>query len=377
MSKKSVLLVVPALGIGGQERIAVNTAIALLDQYDVKIAVFENKEVKYDSPCEVINLELPPKRGLVSKVLNTFKRILKLSKIRRMCHSDIVMSLGNSANLVNALSSIISPGKSICAIHGFAEVKKTLPMRIIMSLSDKVICIAKSMQDSLLSLFKNNSKTVLIENGYDINSIVEMSTNNQDVEISKNALISVGRLDKVKGFDRLIKAFAIVRQTKDDLQLVIIGKGDLREELIALVKSEGVEDCVRFLGYKKNPYAYMRQSGIYVLSSRNEGFPNALIEALACELPIISIDCQSGPREILSSEYSSERIKGISEEQYGVLVEECESDERNAELLANAILSLVNNPEKMQEYRSRGRSRAYQFSNEVYCRKLTELIESL
>ena len=92
-------------------------------------------------------------------------------------------------------------------------------------------------------------------------------------------------------------------------------------------------------------------------------------------MPIISIDCQSGPREILSEKYSSERTVGIVEEKYGVLIEEFDSEEKNIQGIANAILLLINDKAKMSEYSARGIERAYQFSNEVCREKIISLIE--
>ena len=140
---------------------------------------------------------------------------------------------------------------------------------------------------------------------------------------------------------------------------------------------EGVNDSVHFLGCHSNPFKFLKMAQIFVMSSRNEGFPNALIEALACELPIISMDCQSGPREILSENYSSQRVVGIVKEKYGVLVEESANEERNIQQVADAILSLVNDEAKMSEYRARGVERARQFSNEVYRDKMIALIEGI
>ena len=373
---KNVILLVPALGIGGQERIAINTGLSLKDCYNVKFVVYEKKEVEYAPPCTVINIDLPAKNGgLIAKIFNQIKRILKVAKIRKKEKADIIISFGNSANLTNVFSGIISRGKTISAVHGFAEVKKGFAMKSIIRFSDKVICIAKAMQEALLNLFPKANNTVVIENGYDIDEIVRKSVVECEFENLAPAVVSMGRMETVKGFDRLVKAFAIVKKTQTDLKLILLGKGILREELGDLAALEGVSDSVHFLGCHDNPFKFLKNSILYVMSSRNEGFPNALIEALACELPIVSIDCQSGPREILSEHYSSDRVRGIIKEKFGMLVEESVSEEKNIQGIADAILMLINDQAKMSEYRSRGIERAYQFSNDVYREKIISLIE--
>ncbi|WP_280569551.1 glycosyltransferase [Chromohalobacter sp. 296-RDG] len=111
-------------------------------------------------------------------------------------------------------------------------------------------------------------------------------------------ILAVGRLTEQKDYPTLIKAFAALR-ARQSVRLVILGEGELRESLEALVASLGVSEDVAFLGFVDNPYAWMRQAALFVLSSAWEGFGNVLAEAMACGTPVISTDCPSGPAEIL------------------------------------------------------------------------------
>lgn len=372
---KTILLLVPSLGIGGQEKIAINTVQCLKDEYYVKLVVFQKKEVEYEAPCEVINLHIPTKGGVIAKILNQVKRIFKVIKLRKKLKVDVSISFGNTANITNSLSGIFSPGRSISAVHGFAEVKKSVSMRGILRFSDSVVCIAKSMQEQLLKLFPKAKNTLVIENGYEIQSVIERAKATVDLQVKSPTIVSMGRMEEVKGFDRLIKAFSIAHKERADINLMLVGQGTLYEELKKLARQENIEDSVFFAGYQSNPHAYLKQADIYVLSSRNEGFPNALIEALCCELPIIAVDCQSGPREILSESYNSIRTQGVVKEKYGVLVEEAPSEEQIVEYLAQAILLLINDTESMKKYQKIGIERANQFNNDVYKRKIISLIE--
>ena len=112
-------------------------------------------------------------------------------------------------------------------------------------------------------------------------------------------ILAVGRLTKQKDFPTLIRAFAQVRQSRP-ARLLILGEGPDRPALEALVNQLGLEDSVAMPGFVDNPYAYMSRASLYVLSSRWEGLPTVLIEALYCGPPIIAMDCPSGPREILA-----------------------------------------------------------------------------
>jgi glycosyltransferase involved in cell wall biosynthesis len=113
-------------------------------------------------------------------------------------------------------------------------------------------------------------------------------------------VLAVGRLTKQKDFPTLMRAFAQVRRARP-ARLLILGEGPERPALEALVKQLGLEGDVAMPGFVENPYAYMSRASLYVLSSRWEGLPTVLIEALYCGPPVIATDCPSGPREILAN----------------------------------------------------------------------------
>ena len=114
-------------------------------------------------------------------------------------------------------------------------------------------------------------------------------------------VLSVGRLTATnqKDFPTLIEAFAQVRQIRP-ARLLILGEGEQRPKLEAMVKQLGLEQDVILPGFVENPYPYMARAALFVLSSRWEGLPGALIEALYCGAPVVATDCPSGPREILA-----------------------------------------------------------------------------
>ncbi len=111
-------------------------------------------------------------------------------------------------------------------------------------------------------------------------------------------LVAVGRLQEQKDYPMLLRAFAQVRKIRP-VRLLILGEGKERPMLEALVQELGLEADVSLHGFVMNPYAYMARATLYVLSSRWEGLPTVLIEALCCGASVVSTDCPSGPREIL------------------------------------------------------------------------------
>lgn len=111
-------------------------------------------------------------------------------------------------------------------------------------------------------------------------------------------ILGCGRLTEAKDFPTLIRAFALVRK-ETPCRLVILGEGEERPKLEALVRELGLEEGVDLPGFVENPYKYMKRAQVFVLSSRWEGLPSTLIQALALGVPVVSTDCPSGPAEIL------------------------------------------------------------------------------
>jgi len=112
-------------------------------------------------------------------------------------------------------------------------------------------------------------------------------------------ILGVGRLAEEKDFTVLIKAFDLVRR-KIPARLIILGEGTERSMLERLIDSAGLQGMVDLSGFRLNPFAFMKQASVFVLSSKLEGLPGVLIQALACGCPAVSTDCYSGPSEILN-----------------------------------------------------------------------------
>jgi glycosyltransferase involved in cell wall biosynthesis len=143
---------------------------------------------------------------------------------------------------------------------------------------------------------------------------------------SPPVILGVGRLVRQKDFSALLRAFAILR-SKRHCRLVILGEGKEHDRLTSLAEELDIQEDVDLPGYVSNPFAYMSRAAQFVLSSRWEGSPNVLIQALALGLPVVATDCRSGPREILSN--------GL----YGPLV-----PVGDVEALYQAMLQLLDSP---------------------------------
>lgn len=171
----------------------------------------------------------------------------------------------------------------------------------------KIIVMTKMMKNDFVENFGvNQDKISVIPNPVDISLINKLKTEHVEhgwlVSDRKFPVITaMGRLTEQKGFEFLIKVFAKVVK-KSPAKLIILGKGRLKSKLEKMVRNLGLEENVYFAGFENNPYRYIARSDLFVLSSFFEGFPNALVEAMACGVPVISTDCPSGPSEIITTE---------------------------------------------------------------------------
>lgn len=380
--QKRIMILVPTLQIGGQERVAVNTAHVLKDQYDVTVVIFNQEDAAYSPECPVISLNIPAAAGRINKILNALRRAKALNHLKKELRIDVTISFGMTANLANILSA--GRGKAVTRISSYGEVLDTPLCRFTYGRSDRIICSTKAMKRRMMEVFpKCEGKTQVIFNPFNFQDLLEKGgIPVEDYAFSPHTIASHSRLDEVKNHPRLIKAFFLVRQRVPDAQLLLIGDGPMREKLRGLVSQYGLEESVTFLGTKKNPFAYLEKSTLFVLSSYVEGFPNTLVEGMLF-LPAVSVDCLSGPREILSEDAFDASTSGVEIADYGVLVANAEEAACDAaineadRLLAEGILTILTDPKRLSIMKKKARDRAESFSLEAFRVSFEQLLETL
>jgi len=199
--------------------------------------------------------------------------------------------------------------------------------------------------------FKN---TTTIYNSVDIDLAIERSK--EAIPETRPFILALGRLVSQKGFDYLIEAFANSK-AKDNVDLLICGEGDDKEKLQVMIDERGMTGKIILKGNVENPFAYYAKADFYVLSSRHEGFPNILIEALACGCPCISFDCKTGPNEI------------IKDGENGLLIEA-----ENVLALTQGIDRLDNDKALQDTFRKNANKSVAHLSPEVIAREWIKLV---
>ena len=168
-------------------------------------------------------------------------------------------------------------------------------------------------------------------------------------------ILAVGRLEPPKDHATLIRAFALVGQQRK-VRLIVLGEGNERRNLVKLTHELGVAHKVDFPGFHANPFAFMAKSRLFVLSSIREGMPNVLIQAMACGTPVVSMDCPSGPREVLE------------DGRWGPLV-----PVGDARLLADAMSGTLDNPPPPAPLIARAAAFSEEASIQAYVRLMEDL----
>lgn len=143
-----------------------------------------------------------------------------------------------------------------------------------------------------------------INNALDTEFIDHKLFHNHENTIKGNFILATGRMDEIKQFDKLIEVYAASVLPGNNVSLVLLGDGILKEDLMQLAQDKGLADKVIFKGFTENPYIYMRDALYFVLCSKFEGMPMVVLEAFACGTPVVSFDCMSGPSEIITDRHN-------------------------------------------------------------------------
>jgi len=231
-------------------------------------------------------------------------RIAKIGKLKvaiKKSNPDIIISFIDRTNILTLFSTrglkvpVVVAERSDPAKHPISRFENFL-RQLIYPFADKIIVQTRGAADFFSGPLKK--KLVIIPNPV---SKPENFAGNEGSLLPRPHIITIGRFSKEKRFDMLIRIFSNIAREYLEWNLVIIGDGPERPFLQRLCRNLNLEKRVIFLGRQKNVYQFLRNADLFVLCSRYEGFPNALCEAMACGLPVISTDCPSGPRAVIQN----------------------------------------------------------------------------
>lgn len=389
--KDNIMMIIPTLSSGGAERTLSNLANSLKDYYNIKFVVFDAQKNIYKCDVPIIDLNITSKIGRVGKAYNLIKKIIKVKKIKKNEKIKCTISFLQTPNLINVLTK--GKDKVIISIRNEASKYNKKTDYYTIKHADLVVAISRMVEYGIIDKFqieKKKSKTIY--NGCDINRIQKQAKMDENIKFKEvfnannKVIINIGRLTNQKGQWHLIRAFKLVVEKVKNAKLVILGEGELEGYLRELISDLDLENKVLLIGFTSNPYKYMIKSDVFVFSSLYEGLGNSILEAMACQLPIISTDCKSGPREILAPNTDlKSTCDDVEKCEYGILVPVCDGTYYRAndkiteeeKKLADAIIKMINDEDELKKYKEKSAKRILDFEQEKNTQEWINTIERL
>ena len=386
---KNILLIIHKLNGGGAERCTSNLSVELNKHYNVFLVLFDGNNITYPYSGTLLDLKIPMANTPFQQVINFVKRIYRIRQIKKKYRIDCAISLLDGPNNVNVLSmvgerTIVSIRNCLSKEH-MSKIRRWF-IKFASRRSDVTIALSRYVKYDLVKNFGvREDKIIPIYNHIDRGLLDEL-IDKEYREYSKDVFkfVTMGRLHHQKGQWHLLKAFSMVVKEHPNAYLDILGDGDYMQRLKELSKNLGIADHVKFLGYVENPHVYLKASDVFVFPSLYEGLGNVLLEALAYNLPIVSTDCEAGPREILAPDTDMQYSCGnIEYAKYGILVPAFDNSEDFSTIvndkertLAKAMNILIEDKKLLTKYRNSAPERVRDFDKHTIISQWIEVINS-
>ena len=317
--KKKIFFWSPMLSHIGTHRAVLSMAEALTEYRDDKvylINVFGEFDNYNNSKIEKINLlkikDYIPNKGTISKVLYyllTFLLIPVMFYLVRKYRPDIIIS--NLAGYIPNLIKVFIKVKVINSIQGlprFNYLRKII-WKFFYSNSNHILTMTNLTKKMIASNFALNLQSITkVDNPIISRNIIYLSNEELESELKpifqNDVFCSIGRLTKQKNFYELINGFnSFIKKTKKNINLVIIGDGELKGDILKYLKKNNITNCY-LIGFKSNPFKYLKKSKLFISSSLWEEPGHTLIEAGYLNVPVLSSCCPNGPKEIIKNNHN-------------------------------------------------------------------------
>ncbi len=355
-----ICIVTDQLATGGAERCAALLSI-FFEKNNCKVHhVVVVDKIEYEFAGEVLNLGKLKNQS--NGFFNRLKRFKVLKQFFQSNKFNFIIDFRVKRHSLQEyfIAKYIFNSPLIVTIHSFMTdlyfPKNKFLSNNIYSHCYKIVAVSKAIKEKINSEFiYSNIQTIY--NPIDF-ELIEKATK-EELAIDFKYILAAGRMqDSVKQLDVLINCYAASNLPKQNIKLVLLGDGLLREDLEKQVAKLHLEDFVLFKGKVANPFQYYKKALYTILSSKNEGFPTVLIESLACETPVVAFNCFSGPSEI------------IVDQENGLLVEN-----QNQEKLILAMNEMVLNEKLYYHCKQNAKQSVQRFSLETIGNQWLELMK--
>ena len=367
-----VLFLIPNLAHGGAEKVLVNLAnnmdktkfdVTVQTLFDVGVnRQYLNSDVKYIGGFK----RMPRGNTYVMKLFSPEK----LYKYFIRDDYDIIVSYleGPTARIV---SGCTNPNTKLVSWIHIEQHTKELASKSFRSYKealdcyskfDRTVCVSDTVKDDFESIFDTKKPVEVLYNTNESEKIKKLSDEQvDDVDFSKDTIniISVAKIVPSKGYDRLMKIHKKLIEKNIKNHIYILGIGEEKEKYEKYLTEYNLPDTFTFLGYRDNPYKYVKKADLYVCSSRREGFSTAVTEALIVGTPVVSTNC-SGAYELLGEN-----------NEYGIVTE------NNEDALYEGIKKMLTTPNLFEAYAAKAKERGKAFSTEKTVKAVEEMLSAL
>ena len=367
-----VLFLIPNLAHGGAEKVLVNLAnnmdktkfdVTVQTLFDVGVnRQYLNSDVKYIGGFK----RMPRGNTYVMKLFSPEK----LYKYFIRDDYDIIVSYleGPTARIV---SGCTNPNTKLVSWIHIEQHTKELASKSFRSYKealdcyskfDRTVCVSDTVKDDFESIFDTKKPVEVLYNTNESEKIKKLSDEQvDDVDFSKDTIniISVAKIVPSKGYDRLMKIHKKLIEKNIKNHIYILRIGEEKEKYEKYLTENNLTDTFTFLGYRDNPYKYVKKADLYVCSSRREGFSTAVTEALIVGTPVVSTNC-SGAYELLGEN-----------NEYGIVTE------NNEDALYEGIKKMLTTPNLFEAYAAKAKERGKAFSTEKTVKAVEEMLSAL
>jgi GalNAc-alpha-(1->4)-GalNAc-alpha-(1->3)-diNAcBac-PP-undecaprenol alpha-1,4-N-acetyl-D-galactosaminyltransferase len=362
--KIKLLIVSQHLEGGGAEKILYRLILNLYNEFDITLVTLYNKGryLKEILALPGINyICLNAERG------NTFVFAFRLRKIIKVTRPDKIFSFLYYQNILTYLALIglkvpvILSERSNHRFYLKRSIKHAIWRYLLQrayNYAESVITVSDESKAAIIYDFRiPGEKIFTIYNGLSFPLLDKLKEEPvTDFEFRKDVdyVIAIGSLTKAKNYPLLIRSFSILSSKYKYIRLIILGKGEMENELNEIVAHMNLNGMIHFIGYRNNPCKYLKKASCYVLSSSWEGFPNSLLEAMYINGHVISTNCPTGPSEIISNNVNGLLCALNNPEELAAAIEKMcfDKDFRN-NVFENSRKTITRFDEKVmvQEYR--------------------------
>ncbi|SFD63188.1 glycosyltransferase [Flavobacterium phragmitis] len=314
MNKKKVAVVSNSLGKGGAERFAALLTFMLEKSGFEVHSVIVNDVVDYSFTGNLFNLEKES-----SHYVSFFRKLKKGILLRRYLVQNNIEFVIDSRTRNVLLRELITrfiyrDSKIFYIVHSY-NFLNYFPVskfwsKIIYKNAEALICVSKAIEQKVMQLYELKN-TITIYNPF----FISKEELKKEAFEPKKVILFFGRLDEnVKNFSLMLEAFSFSKVFLKGYQLHLMGSGNDLDFIQQKIKDLDLSDFVEILSFKQNPYHEVREAKFTILTSHYEGFPMSIVESLALGTPVLAVDCNSGPREIIQNEFNGLLVENYNKE---------------------------------------------------------------